>query len=70
VVAIGEALAVLEIQLGQRDVAVVLDRELVAFQRIAEAEVVEIERMGLVVEPVEADLDRVVQARQPHRFAH
>ena len=68
--AVGEPLAVLEIEVGKRHVAIVFNRQLITLQWIAETQIVEVERVRLIIEPVERDLDRVVQTREPHRFAH
>lgn len=52
-----------EIEVGERHITVILNHELVALERIAKPEVIEIERVRLVIEPIERDLDRVVQPR-------
>ena len=53
--------AVFEIDVSQGHVAIVFDRGVIPLDRIAKTEVVEIERVGLVVEPVQRHLDAVVQ---------
>lgn len=61
---------VLEVHRREGDVPVVLDHQVVPLEGVAVAEVVELEGMRLVIEPVEGDLDGLVEAGEPHRLAH
>ena len=69
VVVVGHPVAVGQVQVRKGDIAVVLDDQVVALDGIAEPELVQDEGVRLVVKPVEGDLDRVMQAGQPHPLA-
>ena len=69
-ISVREQRPVFEIEVGERHITVILNHEFVALEWIAKPEVIEIKRVRLVIEPIERDLDRVVQPREPHRLAH
>jgi len=69
VVIVAHLVAVREVQVPERHIPVILDDHVVALDRIAELELVQGKGVRLVVKPVECDLDRVVQAGEPHRLA-
>ena len=69
-VVVGDPVPVGQVQVRERDVAVVLDDQVVLLRRVAELELIQRKGVGLVIKPVERDLDRVVEPRQPHGLAN
>jgi hypothetical protein len=68
VVLVHHPIPVRQVQVAERDIAVVLDVQLIPLDRVSELQVIECEGMGLVVKPVEGDLDRVMEPGEPHRL--